>query len=377
MSLLLVGAGTVFSQDRKSGGVNLSIWKNIATQRTDTTGSTCLNIGIFSMQNRLNGIGINLMGATTHQEVKGIQLAGIYNVNGSSMNGIQMAGITNVNGGETNGLSFSGLVNITGGSSRGMLFSGLTNIVGGEAKGVVMGGLMNITTGNSSGLHMAGLAHIAGDSFSGLQFSGLLNITGGDLNGLQLSGIGNITAGTARGVQLAPFNVAVRGKGLQIGLVNYYREKLDGFQLGLVNANPDTRVQLMLFGGNTTRANIAARFKNRLFYTILGTGAWQQGVDEKFSTAFFYRAGLELPLNKRFFISGDLGYQHIETFKNKDLGLPARLYALQARANLEYRLTETFGLFVSGGYGTSRHYNRDATFDKGIIVEGGIVLFKY
>ena len=43
--------------------------------------------------------------------------------------------------------------------------------------------------------------------------------------------------------------MAIRAKGLQIGLFNYYKEKLDGFQLGLVNANPQTKVQLMFFGG--------------------------------------------------------------------------------------------------------------------------------
>lgn len=81
------------------------------------------------------------------------------------------------------------------------------------------------------------------------------------MKGIQISGLGNITGSTSVGVQLAPFNVAVHAKGLQIGLVNYYKDKLDGFQLGLVNANPNTKVQMMIFGGNTTKLNMAARFK--------------------------------------------------------------------------------------------------------------------
>ena len=44
---------------------------------------------------------------------------------------------------------------------------------------------------------------------------------------------------------------------------------------------------------------------------------------------------------------------------------------------MEYRLTENVGLYVSGGYSWDRHYDRNATYDKGIIIEGGIVLFKY
>ena len=35
-------------------GINISLWKNISTQRTDTIGSTCFNLGVFSSMNRLN-----------------------------------------------------------------------------------------------------------------------------------------------------------------------------------------------------------------------------------------------------------------------------------------------------------------------------------
>lgn len=180
-----------------------------------------------------------------------------------------------------------------------------------------------------------------------------------------------------KGVQMAPFNVATTAKGVQIGLVNYYKERLDGFQLGLVNANPRTRVQLLLFGGNQTKLNMGARFKNELFYTILGGGTHYLDFDDRFSAAFFYRAGLELPLYRRLYISGDLGFQHIETFRNKRQGTPARLYALQARVNLEYRLTRLLGIFVTGGYGTTRRYTHGKTFDRGILAEGGVILFRY
>lgn len=119
------------------------------------------------------------------------------------------------------------------------------------------------------------------------------------------------------GVQLGLFNFASKAKGLQIGLFNYHKEDMKGLQLGLVNANPQTKVQLMVFGGNSTKINVGARFKNKLFYTILGGGTHYLDFDDKFSAALFYRAGLELPLYRNLFVSGDLGYQHIETFRNK------------------------------------------------------------
>lgn len=374
-------------------GVNISLWKNISTQRTDTVGSTCFNLGLFSAMNRLDGLGMNILGAAVSRDMNGVQMAGISNMVGGSMCGVQLAGITNINGNNLSGLSVSGLVGITGNYAQGVVLSGLANITGDNSSGFIVGGLLNITGEKATGVQLSGLANISGGDFKGVTASGLLNVVGEDLKGIQLSGLGNITAGnmqgiqisglgnvaggTVKGAQIAPINVAVHAKGLQIGLVNYYKESLKGFQLGLVNANPNTKVQLMLFGGNTTKINVAARFKNKLFYTILGGGSHYLDFSDKFSAAAFYRAGLELPIYKQLFISGDLGYQHIETFKNKNHGFPARLYSLQTRLNLEYRLTDRVGVFVTGGYGWDRYYNRNANYDKGVIVEGGLVLFKY
>ena len=110
-------------------------------------------------------------------------------------------------------------------------------------------------------------------------------------------------------------------------------------------------------------------------HTIVGAGTHYLDFSDKFSASLFYRGGIWLPLWKDLTISGDLGYQHIETFKNKDYGIPARLYGLQAGLNLEYQITKKFGIFATGGYGGSRYYNRDVTYDKGVIAEAGIVLF--
>ena len=234
---------------------------------------------------------------------------------------------------------------------------------------------MNISGDGASGVHLAGLANITGATFNGVTAGGLLNVIGEHLNGVQISGFANIVASRMNGVQIGLGNYATKAKGVQIGLVNYYKNEMKGFQLGLVNANPDTKVQMLIFGGNATKINIGARFKNKLFYTIIGAGTHYLDFSDKFSATLFYRGGIWLPLCKDLTISGDLGYQHIETFKNKDYGIPARLYGLQARLNLEYQITKKFGIFASGGYGGSRYYNKDITYDKGVIAEAGIVLF--
>lgn len=359
----------------KSAGINLSIWKGVATQPLDSLQTTYLNIGLQSTMNRLNGVGINILGGVVHKNMNGIQISGIANVVGNSMRGVQLSGITNISGNNMIGFSATGLVNISGNGTKGVMFSGLTNLTGDKTAGLMCCGFMNITGNLASGMQLSGLANIAGKEFSGIMTSGLLNVVGENMNGLQIAGIGNIAGKNLNGVQIGICNYATHIRGLQIGLINYHKEDIKGLQLGLVNASPDTKVQMMVYGGNTTLANVGVRFKNELFYTILGIGAQDQNLNDKFSASASYRAGLALPIYKGLSISGDLGYQHIETFKNENEIIPKRLYALQGRVNLEYQFTKKFGVFATGGYGLTRYYNKSHNFDKGAIVEAGIIIF--
>lgn len=376
LTAALLMAAICLPAQNKSGGINLSLWKKASTQPADSTQTTYLNLGLFSNMNRLNGVGINAFGSVVQRNMNGVQFSGLANLAGGSMRGLQIGGISNVNGNNLAGVSISGLVNISGNQAKGVLITGLTNIAGDNTGGVMISGIINVTGNKASGVQLAGLANVTGEKFSGVMASGLLNVVGKTLNGIQLSGLANVVGGQLNGVQAGLFNYATNARGLQLGLVNYYKDEMKGFQLGLVNANPETKVQMMVFGGNSTKLNVGVRFKNRLFYTILGGGTHYLDFGDKFSAAAFYRAGLELPLYKNLFISGDLGYQHIETFKNKDyIDVPARLYALQARLNLEYRFTKKFGIFATGGYGGSRYYNKNKGYDKGVIAEAGVVLF--
>ena len=126
-------------------GINISLWKNISTQRTDTIGSTCFNLGVFSSMNRLNGLGMNILGSVTGRDVNGVQMAGLSNMVGGSMRGMQIAGITNINGNNLIGVSVSGLVGITGNHAQGVIISGLANISGDYNRGASIGGLLNIS----------------------------------------------------------------------------------------------------------------------------------------------------------------------------------------------------------------------------------------
>lgn len=375
LTAAILMAAVCLSAQNKSAGINLSLWKDICTQPHDSTQTTYVNIGLLSTMNRLNGVGINALGSVVHGDMNGVQITGLANLAGGTMRGVQFAGVSNISGNNTLGLSAAGLVNITGDGSKGVVISGLTNIGGDNNSGVMLSGFMNVTGNMASGLQLSGAANITGQAFNGVMTSGLLNVVGEHMNGLQMAGLANITGNKLNGVQVGVFNYATNVRGLQIGLVNYYQKEMKGFQLGLVNANPDTRVQMMMYGGNATPANIGVRFKNNLFYTIVGVGSFYQDLNDKFSISASYRAGMSFSIYKGLSISGDLGYQHIEACSNKDEVIPRRLYALQARANVEYQLTKKFGIFATGGYGLTRFYNRSSNYDKGAIIEAGIVLF--
>lgn len=375
LTAAILMAAVCLSAQNKSAGINLSLWKDICTQPHDSTQTTYVNIGLLSTMNRLNGVGINALGSVVHGDMNGVQITGLANLAGGTMRGVQFAGISNISGNNTVGLSVAGLVNITGDGSKGVVITGLTNIGGDNNSGVMLSGFMNVTGNMASGLQLSGAANITGQAFNGVMTSGLLNVVGEHMNGLQMAGLANITGNKLNGVQVGAFNYATNVRGLQIGLVNYYQKEMKGFQLGLVNANPDTRVQMMMYGGNATPANIGVRFKNKLFYTIVGVGSFYQDLNDKFSISASYRAGMSFSIYKGLSISGDLGYQHIEACSNKDEVIPRRLYALQARANVEYQLTKKFGIFATGGYGLTRFYNRSSNYDKGAIIEAGIVIF--
>ena len=371
--LTLLSFTWVHAQTSGIGGINLSLWPGIATQGVDTvSGKTLLNVGINSKMNQLTGIGLNVLGSTTVSGVNGLQLSGLFNVTGEDMRGWQAAGITNVIGDDLTGLSASGLVNVVGGKASGLLATGGVNIVGDGQEGIIASGLLNIIDGAAKGIQVSGLGNINGDAVYGLQLAGLFNINAEETVGLQTSALLNIAAEQMTGVQVGLINLAASSmKGFQIGLFNFHADRLHGLQLGLINANPNTRLQLLLSGGSSTLFNVGLRFKSRTFYTVLGAGAKYLEL-HPFNTAFTYRAGLAVPLVKALEISGDLGYQHIETFRSHEA--VNRLYNLQARLNLEYPCSEKVSLFLTGGYERGYTYRHSHLLHDGLFAEVGTAL---
>jgi len=253
-------------------------------------------------------------------------------------------------------------------------------------KAVQFGIISSVATNGGHGLQLSGVSNTSANRFNALQLSSVSNITRGMNRGLQLSGILNVSSAMMRGWQWGAVNYADSLDGMQIGAINVARKRPHGWQIGLinlsydsighkiglVNINPMTNIDYMLYGGSSTKANLAVRFRNRSTYNIIGVGTHFMGLDSKFSGAVFYRLGQYVQLSPKWSLSADLGYYHVETFEKNSNDKPERLYSLQARINADYQINNKLGTFASVGWGVTRYYDRNETYRNRPLVELGI-----
>lgn len=254
------------------------------------------------------------------------------------------------------------------------------------AKSVQLGVISSIATDGGHGLQLSGISNMSANNFNGLQLTTISNISHGMERGLQASALLNVSSAMMRGWQLGAVNYTDSLDGAQVGLFNIARKHRKGWQVGLVNLtfdsighkvglvniSPRTVVDVMLYGGSSTKANVAVRFRNLSTYNIIGVGTHFMGLDSKFSGALFYRLGQYKQLSPKWSVSGDIGFYHVETFhKNSDEG-PERLYSLQARINADYKINKRLGAFTSVGWGITRYYDHNETYRNRPLVELGL-----
>ena len=253
-------------------------------------------------------------------------------------------------------------------------------------KGFQFGLISSVTTEGGHGFQFGGVSNTSGHTFNGLQMGGVSSITQGMDKGLQMSSILNISSKRMNGWQMGTVNYADSLNGAQIGIFNVTRKHPQGWQvglvnlsydsighkIGLVNINPATHIDVMTYAGSSTKMNLAARFRNRSTYNILGVGTHFMGLDSKFSGAVFYRLGQYAQLSPKWSLSGDVGYYHVETFSKNNNEKPERLYSLQARINADYQISSKIGAFASVGWGVTRYYDRNETYRNRPLVELGL-----
>ena len=151
--------------------------------------------------------------------LEGVQI-GLVNFLKQDVKGAQIASVFNMIEGENNGAQVAGVFNISKGSQ---IFQGA--------------GVFNISDDETKGAQTAGVFNISGGKMEGVQASGVFNINEGFFDGVQASGIFNTSRGH-KGLQASLVNVTGDMEGLQVGLVNYGKD-VKGVQLGLININDE------------------------------------------------------------------------------------------------------------------------------------------
>jgi hypothetical protein len=210
------------------------------------------------------GFSLNLLGGITGA-VRGVELAGVFNLDRYSMCGVQLAGTFNFVGGDVSGVQLSG-VNIATGSLRGAQLSE-ANIVGSDLSGAQLG-MLNWAGGFVDGAQL-GLANIAGDGLDGAQL-GLANLSADAVSGAQL-GLVNISADAVSGAQLGLVNIASkRVDGAMIGLVNV-AEDADA-AVGLVNVIWNGRAQIDVWATDAGLIMAGTTQGGRVTHNIYGIG---------------------------------------------------------------------------------------------------------
>lgn len=339
----------------------------------DSVQTTYMGIGLMSHTQRLSGAYINIIGGGVKEDMKGFMFSGLASITGGNATGMQAGMLANIIGGNATGVMLGGMVNASGKKTRGLQVATIGNVAE-DVAGMQLSAFSNIAARRMSGLQMCGIMNIAHTMKRGIQIAGIANIGMDSINGVQIAP-GNYADNLNKGLQIGLLNLCSgQTGGRQIGIINYSRDTTT-HKVGLVNITSQTKIQMLLFVGNTSKTNIATRFMNRYNYSIIGIGTHYLNLDDKFSGCIFYRTGLRRKIAKALELSGDIGFFHIENFENKDSYTPERMYSLQIRANMEFRLSRRSGVFASCGYGTTRYYNRNKEFEKKPILEIGISLF--
>ncbi len=375
-----VSAGATQPQYRKKKNRNLSL--RISARPNDKL-TTYASIGLIEATERLHGVSINLGGTVSSDKSAGVQIGGIFNVS-EHFSGLSVAGITNVYE-KASGIAISGLVNVGQEFKNGVQLTSLVNVAQQQKRALSISLLMNVSQTSTHSIQLSALTNVSGVNRGGLMLTGLGNIST-ENSGVQIAGFSNIAiensgvnmallniSATNNGLQLGGLNItSEEGRGLQVGLVNISR-KDDIRQLGLVNLKPSTQKEYQFTVSNTDALNAGIRFKNKYTYTQLGLSSYHFGLSSPFTLSGVFRAGLYRALGTRWEVYGDLGYKHIEAFRNKNEGKPRRLYAFQPRVGITYMPFARFGFTLSGGYEWARTYGNG--YQKGkTTVELGIVL---
>ena len=245
------------------------------------------------MNSQINSsFSLNLLGGYTGG-VRGVEMAGLYNINRMNVHALQMAG----------------LFNTVGGSVKGVQLAGIYNNVFGDLNGLQMSGIHNSVKGSQIGLQISGIYNHVQLDAKGIQIAAIYNNVNGSQNGLQISGIYNAGHQKVRGMQIAGLNYAKELDGLQIGLINITGSP-SGYSFGLLNFKKGGYQKFSVTRNEISDINLAIKTGDNKLYTILMAGKSERTDEEKL-TSFGFGLGKNILLGNRLTYNPEISIQYL------------------------------------------------------------------
>lgn len=322
---------------------------------------------------------IGLLANANEIETRGLQIGGIANVTGiNAYKGLSEKEIEQKyrKGFEANmiGVQLSGAVNSVLSNAYGWQATGGVNVVRNALFGFQLAGLSNVVYKYSFGFQLAGISNISLQSMDGVQIAALTNYTKGGLYGVQISafneagfvegkngyenndhtglqlGLINKTSERMNGYQLGLVNISGRMQGTQIGLINIYKKgkdmgTRDGTSIGLINigdvghvsihANELFPLNYEIATGNRKNGRIASEVKNKYVFNSLiyaTQGGWLDNQNAEWALGYalrkyYYNRSVTPGMTEFWFFSYGGNFFHLNEQKKrltKELNLLVR-----------------------------------------------------
>lgn len=270
----------------------------------------------------------------------------------AGVNGLEVGGLFNINKQEVKYVQVAGLFNVVGGNMEGIQVAGISNTVFKSVKGVQIAGIFNADKDSLAGLQVAGLLNTVARDSKALQVAGILNYNKANAKGFRVAGIANITAKESNGFQLAGiFNKAHIMKGFSFGIVNV-ADTLNGCAFGLVNIARNGYHQLLVYNNETTTANIGFKTGNAKLYSIISGGV--NLTDKVRFYSYGFGVGHEFGLNKKMDLATETSFSLLQSGSWKNLHQVNRFSVL-----LNIKTASKFGVFLGPSFNVYHDNGRD------------------
>jgi len=292
--------------------------------------------GMYSSQ-VIDRVSLNLWGGYT-AGVKGVELAGLFNINRTNVGFLQAAGVFNIVGGNTYGLQLAGVYNQVLDNASGLQAAGIVNRAQKFTGGVQLAGVGN-TTNYASGVQIAGVFNNA-NTLNGVQFSGLMNFTG-SAKGLQLTGLIN-SSHKKIGTQIAGVaNIASKVNGVQFAALFNVADSSD-YPIALINFIKNGKKTLAVSTDEFLFTHIDFRSGGRVFYGLIGGGYQFANKPARYIIDFGFGAHIK---NGTHFTT-DAEFVYGNTFGAKNNAYKVNAFKLLPG----YKLNHTLQLFVGPSF---------------------------